>query len=292
MHKQNKNKGQRKLKKDYKNAIVRILIFVLFITGAAFLLYPTANDIYNRWNNEKLNKKYLEKIRSNSDEENKSILKEAENYNKEHTTNAVKDVFDDEENISEDSKSYMNTLNPNKDGMMCYVEVPKANISLAVFHGASRSVLEKGVAHLEGTNLPIGGRGNHAVFAAHRGLPSAKLFTDLDNVQEGNRFYIHVLNRTLAYKIDRIKVVAPENISMYFNIDKKEDYVTLMTCTPYGVNTHRLLIRGHRVPMGNHREINPLTVYLMFTICALIVVSIVLVMIYVYKRRKNVSKAE
>ncbi|MDY2960418.1 MAG: class C sortase [Hornefia sp.] len=281
------NEGRTTRRKNKKNLITKMLILIVFAVGLILLMYPVASDMHNLWKNEKNRERYLEKVRTNSEKENNALWKEAEKYNENHVLNSVKDVFCDDKNFSEDSRKYRNTLNPNGDEMMCYVEIPGANISLAVFHGATKNVLEKGVAHIEGTSLPVGGKGSHAVLAAHRGLPFAKLFTDLDSVQEGDRFYIHVLSKTLAYKIDRIKVVTPEDVSMYFSIDKNKDYVTLMTCTPYGVNTHRLLIRGHRVAAGSHREAKPLMSYIIYTV---VFATIVLVIIYVYKKRKNRSK--
>ncbi|GAA6395426.1 hypothetical protein I4300191C4_00830 [Solibaculum mannosilyticum] len=142
-------------------------------------------------------------------------------------------------------ENYEETLNLNGDGVMCYLEIPKIGVNLPVYHGASEEVLEKGAGHLEATTLPIGGQGRHSVISAHRGLPSAELFTRLDEMEAGDVFYIHVLDQTLAYEVDQIETILPEELEKLAAEDGK-DLVTLLTCTPYAVNTHRLLVRGSR----------------------------------------------
>ena len=141
---------------------------------------------------------------------------------------------------------YDQLLDPDGMGIMGYLEIPKIHITLAIYHGIGKQALENGCGHVEGTSLPIGGKGCHAVLAAHRGLPDAKLFTDLDRMEEGDEFYLHILDQILAYQVDRIRVVRPSEIGG-LRIREGRDLVTLLTCTPYGVNTHRLLVRGHRV---------------------------------------------
>ena len=155
--------------------------------------------------------------------------------------NAIVDAFE-EEDTYELSHPYDMVLDPNGDGLMGSIEIPKIKARLAIYHGLSKTVLEKGVGHVEGTSLPIGGKSTHAVLAAHRGLPNAKLFTDLD---QGDIFILHILGKNLAYKVDQIKTVLPNETSD-LDIVEGEDHVTLVTCTPYAVNTHRLLVRGIR----------------------------------------------
>ena len=146
----------------------------------------------------------------------------------------------------EDKAAYEKELNFNNDGSMGYIDIPKINVKLTIFHGTDESVLQTSIGHLEGTSLPVGGKGTHSVLSGHRGLPSAKLFSDLDQLREGDTFTIHVLNETLTYEVDQIRVVEPTDLSN-LTIDPDQDYVTLVTCTPYGINTHRLLVRGHRI---------------------------------------------
>lgn len=173
------------------------------------------------------------------------------------------------------------------------IEIPKLNLILAIYHGLSTEVLEKGVGHVEGTSLPIGGASTHAVLAGHRGLPSAKIFTDLDQMKNGDIFLIHVLGKTLAYKVDQIKTVLPEE-SSELDIIEGEDHVTLVTCTPYGVNTHRLLIRGIRTeyvepeeaeetPIQQIAKVDPVKIM----IIGLVAMVIMIIIVYIVIRRKN-----
>jgi sortase A len=159
--------------------------------------------------------------------------------------NTIIDAFDEEENDYVLSHPYDQVLNPSGNEIMGYIEIPKISVKLAIYHGIGTDALENGCGHIEGTSLPIGGIGNHAVISAHRGLPSAKLFTDLDQLEIGDLFYITVLDEKLAYKVDQIKTVLPEETED-LAIEDDKDLVTLVTCTPYGVNTHRLLVRGER----------------------------------------------
>ncbi|WP_287084684.1 class C sortase [Blautia sp. LMAG:89] len=179
-----------------------------------------------------------------SDNDYDRLWKEAKEYNAEHPVNAIVDAFE-EEDTYELSHPYDRVLDPNGDGLMGSIEIPKIKARLAIYHGLSKTVLEKGVGHVEGTSLPIGGKSTHAVLAAHRGLPNAKLFTDLDQMEKGDIFILHILGKHLAYKVDQIKTVLPDETSD-LDIIEGEDHVTLITCTPYGVNTHRLLVRGVR----------------------------------------------
>ena len=174
----------------------------------------------------------------------KEIKKEVRAYNANLVNNRtiLTDPFD-EEAWNTLSSSYEDLLNVN--GVMAYIEIPKIDVYLPVYHGTDKETLEKGIGHLQNTSFPIGGKGTHCVLSGHSGLPTAMLFTNLDQLKKGNRFYIHVLDEVLAYKVDQIEVVEPEDISL-LSIDPNEDYVTLVTCTPFGKNTHRLLVRGTR----------------------------------------------
>ena len=173
----------------------------------------------------------------------KQMLEEAQEYNQ-SLVNTTK-LYDPFSTTGKPSKEYMNLLNVSKDGMMAYLQIPKIDVKLPIYHSTNNGVLQKGVGHMEGSSLPIGGTSTHAVLSGHRGLPNSKLFTDLDKMKVGDIFYISVLGDTLAYEVDQIKTVLPSQTDDIEIVDG-EDYVTLVTCTPYSVNTHRLLVRGKR----------------------------------------------
>ena len=231
-------------KKKKSNFIWNIFFILIFLVGAGVFLYPTVSDMWNQYRNAKLVSKYDEAVTDLSDNEYEKLWDEAEEYNAEHPVNSIVDAFEEEDDYVL-SHPYDEVLDPNGDGLMGSIEIPKIRAKLAIYHGLSKTVLEKGVGHVEGTSLPIGGKSTHSVLAAHRGLPNAKLFTDLDQMKKGDIFVLHILGKNLAYKVDQIKTVLPEETSE-LDIMEGEDYVTLVTCTPYGVNTHRLLVRGIR----------------------------------------------
>ncbi|MBQ2305048.1 MAG: class C sortase [Firmicutes bacterium] len=228
------------------NRPMMIMILALYVAGAAFIFYPTVSNLINRERNLKVAVAYEDAISDAGKDEADSMYLEALAYNSTHKRNYVKDAFSD--NCHDGlSDSYSSLLDPQGTGVMGYLDVPKINETLAIYHGTGEEVLEKGVGHIEGTSLPVGGLGSHSVLCAHRGLPSARLFTDLDQLEEGDRFYIHVVDRILTYEVDQITVVEPDEIEA-LKIEPDKDYVTLLTCTPYGINTKRLLVRGKRVP--------------------------------------------
>lgn len=231
-------------KKKKSNFIWNIFFILIFLVGAGVFLYPTVSDMWNQYRNAKLVSKYDEAVTDLSDNEYEKLWNEAEEYNAEHPVNSIVDAFEEEDDYVL-SHPYDEVLDPNGDGLMGSIEIPKIRAKLAIYHGLSKTVLEKGVGHVEGTSLPIGGKSTHSVLAAHRGLPNAKLFTDLDQMKKGDIFVLHILGKNLAYKVDQIKTVLPEETSE-LDIMEGEDHVTLVTCTPYGVNTHRLLVRGIR----------------------------------------------
>ncbi len=208
-------------------------------------MYPTISNLWNRQFNARQINEYQEKVTDITDEEKEAIWDEALEYNRHHTENVVHDFYE-EKDAYKISHPYDTMLDPGGTHIMGSIEIPKINVHIAVHHGISAKVLDVGAGHIEGTSLPTGGKGTHAVLSAHRGLPSAKLFTDLDQIVVGDQFYLHIMDKHLAYEVDQIKTVLPE-VTEDLAIDKKKDYVTLITCTPYGVNTHRLLVRGHRV---------------------------------------------
>ena len=226
-----------------------LVICIIFLAGLSLLLYPFVANQWNNYRQKQLISNYEQVV---SDKEAAEGIdydaerKKAEDYNEALLPCVLPDSFALAESSGVDPV-YMNTLNIAGDEMMGSVEIPKINIKIPIYHTTEEDVLNKGAGHLEGSSLPVGGANTHAVISAHRGLPSASLFTDLDQLKEGDHFLIHVLNETLCYEVDKISVVKPEDTTA-LAVEDGQDLVTLLTCTPYGVNTERLLVRGHRVP--------------------------------------------
>lgn len=206
--------------------------------------YPNISNWYMQKHQGNVIQEYEEKSDSMSEQEMEEMKQAVREYNEGLVNNrtVLTDPFDEEawKTLSTDYKGLLNV-----DGVMAYVEIPKIDVYLPVYHGTSKETLEKGIGHLENTSLPMGGKGTHCVLSGHSGLPTALFFTNLDQLEKRDHFYIHVLDETLAYKVDQISVVEPEDTSLLM-IDPDEDYVTLVTCTPFGKNTHRLLVRGKR----------------------------------------------
>ena len=231
--------------KKKKNFVWNIFFALVFLAGAGVFLYPTVSDMWNQYRNARLVSRYDEAVTDLSDNEYQKLWNEAKEYNTEHPVNSIVDAFGEKDDYVL-SQPYDQILDPNGAGLMGSIEIPKINAKLAIYHGLSKTVLEKGVGHVEGTSLPVGGKSTHAVLAAHRGLPSAKLFTDLDQMKKGDIFILHILGKNLAYKVDQIRTVLPEETGE-LDIVEGEDHVTLVTCTPYGVNSHRLIVTGERI---------------------------------------------
>lgn len=226
-----------------------LVIGIMFLAGLSLLLYPFVANQWNNYRQKQLISGYEQVV---SDKEAAEGIdydaerKKAEDYNEALLPCVLPDSFALAESSGVDPV-YMNTLNIAGDEMMGSVEIPKINIKIPIYHTTEEDVLNKGAGHLEGSSLPVGGANTHAVISAHRGLPSASLFTDLDQMKVGDHFLLHVLDETLCYEVDKISVVKPEDTSA-LAVEDGQDLVTLLTCTPYGVNTERLLVRGHRVP--------------------------------------------
>lgn len=229
-----------------------IFVFLVFVVGAGILFYPTVSNMWNQYRNSRLITNYSTSVSKMDDDKINDVLAEAQEYNQNHTVNSIVDAFNQEDDYVL-SHPYDSLLNPNGDEVMGYLDIPKIHISLAIYHGVGPEALENGCGHVEGTSLPIGGESTHSVIAAHRGLPSAKLFTDLDQLEVGDLFYISVMNNKMAYQVDQIKTVLPNQVED-LAIVKGEELVTLLTCTPYAVNSHRLLVRGHRTTLPIEEE--------------------------------------
>ena len=233
------NPMKRKSKKKY------IALGLLFLIGLSILLYPLISNQWNSYRDRKLINQYDQTVADTTDDEKiEEMLSAARAYNEEIDEESMPDAFSVRDGVTD--AEYESLLNVEADGMMGYVEIPVIGQTIPIYHYTTEESLQKGAGHLFGSSLPIGGENTHAVISAHRGLPSAKLFTDLNLVQEGDVFYIHILKETLAYEVDQILTVEPEETDS-LAISKGEDLVTLVTCTPYAVNTQRLLVRGHRI---------------------------------------------
>ncbi|MCD7738024.1 MAG: class C sortase [Lachnospiraceae bacterium] len=217
---------------------------LLFLAGLALLLYPVTGNLWNTMRQKSLANTYEAQVSELTEEGYEEEWAAARAYNAAHTPIWVPDAFAaGQEAVDEE---YENALNVAGNGIMGYLEIPKIDIRIPVYHGTEDDVLTKGAGHLQGSSLPVGGETSHAVIAAHRGLPSAPLFTDLDLLEEGDLFYLYILDEILAYEVEEILVVEPEETESLTPVTG-QDLVTLVTCTPYGVNTQRLLVRGHRV---------------------------------------------
>ena len=223
-------------------------VILLFIAGLALLLYPYIANEWNNYRQSQLISTYESVVAEKEDEIDYSDeWKRAKEYNKSLLPSILPDSFAIAAASEEPDEEYMACLNIAEDGMMGMIEIPKINVKIPIYHTTSEEVLQKAAGHLEGSSLPIGGMDTHAVISAHRGLPSAALFTDLDRLVEGDHFLIHVLDKTLCYEVEQISVVEPEDTEA-LAVEPGRDLVTLLTCTPYGVNSHRLLVKGMQVP--------------------------------------------
>lgn len=230
-----------------------LIVGLIFLAGLGLMLYPVVSNWYIQRHQGSVIAEYDEEAAKLSKQQIEEELEAARTYNKSLLGNVVlKDPFDVDA-LEEQNQDYDSLLNPGGDGVMGSVEIPGIDVYLPIYHTTSAEVLKKGVGHLQNSSLPVGGEGTHAVLSGHTALPAAEMFDDLSKVEEGDVFYIHVLDQVLAYEVDQIKVVLPEDISDLL-IDKNQDYVTLVTCTPYGINSHRLLVRGSRVPYEKAKE--------------------------------------
>lgn len=224
-----------------RNKLTTILLVLAFFAGLSLLLYPTVSDYWNSLHASQAVADYAENVRNLEAENYEQVLQDAKSYNQmlpyKHTTFA----------LSEEGKgAYDTLLDISGTGVMGYIEIPTINISLPVYHGTEDAVLQIAVGHLEWSSLPVGGEDTHCVLSGHRGLPSAKLFTNLDKLVVGDKFVMRVLDEVLTYEVDQILIVEPTDVSTLM-IEAGKDLCTLVTCTPYGINSHQLLVRGHRI---------------------------------------------
>ena len=240
------NQKQIQTNKRKTNPLLLLAPLLIFAVGAGIFLYPAISNFLAERGQQDTIRTYHAKVQTMNQEEIDAAWEEAQIYNENLAGDPVHDPFVMGSGyVLPDN--YEDVLNIEGDGVMGEIEIPKIDVDLPIYHGTSEEVLEKGAGHLEMTALPIGGKNRHPVISAHRGLPSAELFTRLDEMEIGDEFYIHVLDETLAYEVDQIEVIEPEELSL-LQPEEDKDLVTLLTCTPYAVNTHRLLVRGTRVP--------------------------------------------
>lgn len=274
------------MKKNRSN----IILILIFLVGLSVMLYPTVSDYINQKNQSRAVASYSEEVENLSDVDYQAYFDAADDYNRRLAE--TPDAFYRPEQVS----GYTDTLDVSGTGIMGYITISKIGVELPVYHGTSDGVLQVAAGHLEGSSLPVGGAGTHAVISAHRGLPSAKLFTNLDELEAGDTFTITVLDRVLTYEVDQISIVLPTETDLLQPVEGK-DYVTLMTCTPYGINTHRLLVRGKRIENAENQKhirvtadalrIEPIIVAPALAVPMLLVMLVVMLAVPRLRKRKN-----
>lgn len=270
-----------------KIKISTIVLILIFLVGLSLLLYPTVSDYWNSLHQSQAIVEYSRRVEEMDGELYEKLWNEAIEYNR-----VLADRSDRFEMTRADRQEYESLLNVSGNGIMGYIEVPAINCSLPIYHGTNEAVLQTSIGHLEGSSLPTGGAGTHCVVSGHRGLPCARLFTDLDKLTEGDIFILKVLDQTLTYEVDQILTVDPYDLSA-LAIDPQQDYCTLVTCTPYGINTHRLLVRGHRVEnrtqtqdITEARDISQVNPVLILSLAAGVIIILIIILL-VRARRKN-----
>ncbi|MCI8418449.1 MAG: class C sortase [Lachnospiraceae bacterium] len=281
-----------------KKLLAKLIVPLLFLAGLSLLLYPLVSNEWNSYRQSQLITTYDEEVAQKTEAGTIAYdteMLQAQNYNDSLQPYILPDSFATAQRSEGADERYMSCLNLTGNGMMGYVQIPKIDVKLPIFHTTEEEVLQTAAGHLEGSSLPVGGEGNHAVISAHRGLPSATLFTDLDRLTEGDYFLLYILDEVLCYQVDQINVVDPEDTSTLAAEDGK-DLVTLLTCTPYGVNSHRLLVRGSRVPYEEIEDevvaagaLGPSlhTNYLLWVIVGLSVTGIFILLLFFLDRKRR-----
>ena len=279
-----------------KKYLKKMIIVFIFLSGLSLLLYPMISNKWNDYRQKQLITGYDKTVKEAQQAgriDYEEDWKKARAYNEALLPAILPDSFAVAASSEEPDREYMSCLNLTGDGMMGYVEIPKINIKIPVYHTVSTEILEKAAGHLEGSSLPTGGESTHAVISAHRGLPSASLFTDLDKMEDGDHFLLYILDDILCYEVDKISVVDPEDTKDLV-VEEGKDFVTLLTCTPYGVNTQRLLVRGHRVDYEpetvqaeekNTAGISLHTNYLLWAVVGLGITAAFIVVLYLREQK-------
>lgn len=272
-------------KKDFST----IALIVVFFVGVSVLLYPTVSDYWNSLHQSQAIATYADSVENMDEQDYEKLWDAAVSYNQK--------LFQSRHGLGlkdEEKEEYNELLDVSGTGIMSYIEIPKIKCSLPIYHGTDEGVLQIAVGHIEGSSLPVGGLNTHCVLSGHRGLPSAKLFSNLDKLEEGDIFMIRTLDQTLTYEVDQIRIVLPDEVDD-LKIEEGKDLCTLVTCTPYGINTHRLLVRGHRVANQEEAEAVRVTADAMLVdnrIVAMCIAVPVLVLLLIYvafggRRRKR-----
>lgn len=269
--------------------ISTIILCITFITGLSLLLYPTVSNYWNSQHQTQAVVDYTERIEKMDDSEKLYEVDRAKGYNLSLIDNGRRFSPSKEEDLL-----YRGILSTDDNGMMGYITIPELRLKLAIYHGVDESVLQVGIGHIEGSSLPVGGDSTHCVISGHRGLPSAKLFTDIDKLVIGDVFMLHVYDEMLTYEVDQILIVEPEDYSA-LAIEEGKDYCTLVTCTPYGINTHRLLVRGYRVEnkvidgtrvTSDAIKVNKYLVIACVSLLLLVVYCLAVLIIRLYKKKR------
>ena len=234
-------KSQNRFVRWFMDRLFTIILVAALIVGLVLLAYPSFADYWNSFHQSRAVMSYAESVANMNEEEYAKILDEARIYNKGLAEQGISWTPSDEQ-----KEAYRSELDVDDSGIMGYIKIQKINVMLPIYHSTEESVLQTSIGHLEESSLPVGGESSHCMLSGHRGLPSARLFTDLDKMVEGDTFTLTILNETLTYEVDHIWIVEPTDLS-HLTIEDGKDYCTLITCTPYGINTHRLLVRGHRI---------------------------------------------
>lgn len=271
-----------------KDSVRRIVTFLFLLVGLSFINYPFFSQWFNSFGPKEIITDYEQTVLDMGEDRVDELLMAARAYNETLSTSSMilQDAFSTAKQMDD---TYASLLNVDQNGIMGYLEIDKINVRLPIYHGTSTRVLEAGVGHLEGSSLPVGGSGSHAVLSAHSGLPSKTLFTDLDQLEVGDVFKIYVLNEKLAYEVDQILVVEPEETEA-LNVEEGKDRVTLVTCTPYGVNSHRLFVQAHRIDWVEEETEEEIVLgkWQIHQIVAIIsAVILVLVAIFLFRRRNS-----
>ena len=281
------------MRKEIKEKLTIFLFILMIVVGLGIILYPLISNQLSKMNYQKVIDNYQNTVHQKKNSQNEQFINEARAYNHALTSTNIVDVFQNPK--SESSNEYLSILNINNNGMMGYISIPKIDVRIPIYHGTSSDILQKGVGHLEGSSFPVGGENTHAILSAHRGLPSSRLFTDLDQLEEGDVFYIYILDQVFAYQVNQVLVTEPSETDALRIVDGK-DYVTLVTCTPYAINTHRLLVRGERIEYNSDTEAQVAVDKSLSTADIILYVSLFVAIVFIiiaivalirYKKRKE-----
>ena len=289
----------------FRRHFIGVILALILIAGASLLAYPSVANYWNQFHQTRAVMNYVNTVSDLNDEEYERVLQAAYDYNRKLAETGFNWQMSDEE-----LADYESQLNVESSGIMGYINIPKINVMLPIYHGLDEAVLQVAIGHIEATSLPVGcesyshekrevtdqSDGSHSVISGHRGLPSAKLFTDLDQLVEGDQFSLTVLNETMTYEVDQIRIVEPTDLSQ-LQLEQGQDYCTLVTCTPYGINTHRLLVRGHRVENTfDDAKIKPEAIRyqpeLIAPIVAVPILLVLLIMLLIVTRKKKPERTK